>query len=125
MLNLSIISAEEKRKEVEMLKIKREAERIAYEALRNQRVEQLVERLFKMVKNDIEKSEENKCETVITETIFKSFESQDWGEFEDAATIVKTLLEKAGYTFYEHTYSDSWRKKSGKIVSFSISWKKF
>lgn len=117
MISLSIISAEEKRKETEIFKA-------AYEALRNQRIEQVVKNLFNMAKNRIEKekSKENRCSIFIDTPAYNLLECQNDSDFEDAVAIVRTLLEKAGYTIDIHMYSNSWRSKSGSVALISISW---
>ena len=123
MISLSIISAENKRKEVEALQIAREMERIAHEALRGQRVEQLVEHLFNVAKSNIERSTFNGCEVLITETLLILWGHPHWDELMDALNITITLLNQAGYcTNPWHEYSDSWRKRSGKVGYFYVKW---
>lgn len=110
MISLSIISAESKRKEIENLKIAREKERIAHEALRGQRVEQLVEHLFNMTKRAIEKSEFDHCDILITETLLKKWGKPCEDELMEALDITFTLLGKAGYSInLWHKYSAAWR----------------
>lgn len=123
MISLSIISAESKRKEIEALRIIREKERIAHEALRGQRVEQLVEHLFNMAKRNIENSEYNSCSIYITETLLKRWGKPCEDELMEALNITIDLLGKAGYDInHWHMYSASWRKRSGNVGYFFVNW---
>jgi hypothetical protein len=123
MISLSIISAENKRKEIEALRIAREMERIAHEALRGQRVEQLVEHLFNMAKCKIENSEFDCCEILITETLLNQWGKPCEDELMDALNITIALLEKAGYCVNPwHGYSASWRTRSGRVGYLYVRW---
>lgn len=123
MIQLSIVSAEAKRKEIEALRVAREMERIAHEALRGQRVEQLVEHLFNVAKYNIEASETGGCEILITETHLALWGNPHWDELMDAINITITLLNEAGYVVNPwHEYSTSWRNRSGKVGYLYAKW---
>ena len=120
-IELSVVSADTKRKELEAYRAKKEAERIAYEAQRNQRVERLVEHLFNEAKEGIERflGLVGWYEVTIYEDDLKNGSSLD--ELRDAVDIVSTLLGKAGYKVNDlYVYSSSWRRKSGKVACLGI-----
>lgn len=124
-IELSVVSADTKRKELEAYQAKKEAERIAYEAQRNQRVERLVECLFNKAKSAIENTIDcSFCSIDIYENDLVDAGNFSMDELVDAADIVFTLLHKAGYTTNGalYKYSRSWRDRSGKVAYFSVRW---
>lgn len=121
-INLSIISADTKKKEAEALAAIREAERIVYQAQRGQRVEKLVEIVFSLAEKTIKRSESlSGTEICISECDLP--QSVEKSELSEALDVVMSLLKTAGYRIeYSDYYSDSWRYRSGKIFHFRVSW---
>ena len=119
-IELSVVSADAKRKELEAYRAKKEAERIVHETQRNQRVEQLVEHLFNKAKKLIEHTDDVSWYWVtIYEDDLKNNSSLD--ELKDAIDTVSALFVKAGYKVYApYWYSSSWTRQSGKVAYFTI-----
>lgn len=124
MITLSVISADSKKKETDLLRAEEEARQEAYEALRGQRVTHLVELLFNEAKTTIEKTKNYySCEVMITEEKYVQWGKPDLYELKDAADIVRALLIKSGYKVNEwHEYSPAWRTRSGRIGYLYVSW---
>lgn len=125
MINLSIISAENKREEYEIHRAQKELERIIHEAMTPQRIEALTEKIFNYAKEEIEKTKDStSCTVTIHDWNFWQWEiSYNEKEAKEAISLCIRLLEMAGYkinNYYE--YSESWQKKSGKLGYFIVKW---
>lgn len=119
MIQLTIVSPEQKRREIEVLKLRKQAERQAYEALRPLRIEKMVETIFNTVKKEIEQSESDYgCWVTIWEEKLKG----SYSEKEEAIKIVEEMFNSAGYEVFFHYYSQSWQTRTGKFGYFHISW---
>lgn len=124
MIELSIISADSKRKKVDCAIAEEEAKQKAYEALRGQRIAKLTELLFNEAKAKIEKTTMHySCEVLIDEHIYAKWGKPDLYELSEAAKIVRALLQNGGYKVNEwHEYCPSWRTRSGNIGYLWVSW---
>lgn len=121
MIELSIISAESKKTEIDIFETEREAKRKIYEAQRSHRVEKLTEQIFNTLKVKIENSKSYWNEITITEDHFNKWGKPDMNELKDAFKIVTQLFITAGYKthgFYE--YSKAWRTRSGRVGYINI-----
>ena len=126
MIELSIISADIKRKKVDYAIAEEEAKKKAYEALRGQRIAKLTELLFNEAKAKIEKTTMYySCEVLVDEHIYTKWGKPDLYELSETAKVVRVLLQNGGYDVNEwHEYSPSWRTRSGNIGYLWISWYK-
>ena len=95
MLELTIISAETKKIQLEELEAKRELEEMIFLAERNKRVEKMVEAMFTQISKKIEASEFSWVEYLIMgKDLDKIHFSNTLGEFDEAMDIVQEIPSK-------------------------------
>lgn len=125
MIQLSILSAGEKRIENLKRAEQREKEAQKFRDERPKRVEELTEKIFNYAKKQIDKSNFDSCEVLITEDDLWKWEAHYKDETLEAIDIVISLIKLAGYRvddFYE--YSKAWQTRSGKFGYFYVRWGK-
>lgn len=121
MIELSIISAESKKTEIDIFEAEKEAKRKIYEAQRSQRVEKLTEQIFNTLKTKIENSKSYWNCITITEDHFNKWGKPDMNELQDAFKVVAQLFITAGYKTHGFCeYGKSWRTRSGKVGYINI-----
>ena len=138
MIKLTITSADTKRKEVEALAKVEKAQREAFNALREQRVEKLAALIFNEAKRYIELDTSGCCEILLLWYKLDQWRAEISGanepwdyqcfgfksELTEAIDIVIQLLQEAGYEMGEHdqmyVYSKSWQERSGKYGHFFV-----
>lgn len=127
MINLSIISAENKKQENKIYwlekELKEEAERIKEEIERPAKIEKILCATWEIIKKEIETSHYSYINPLITYS--KMFELTGIGNwcryFDSVCKMVETLLTEAGYKYDGfREYSSQWKNKSGKYGYFSI-----
>lgn len=120
MINLSIISAENKKQENEIYWLeKRLKEEIEYSA----KVEKTLCAVWEIIKREIETSHIRFIKILITYSeMFELTNIKNWYiYFNPVCEIVKTLLTEAGYEYeFFHEYSSQWQKKSGEYGYFYV-----
>lgn len=128
MINLSIISAENKKQENKIYwlekELKEEAERIKEEIERPAKIEKILCATWEIIKKEIETSHYNHINVLITHSeMFELTGIGNWYHyFDPVCEMVKTLLAEAGYEYNGfREYSSQWQYKSGKYGYFSIS----
>lgn len=115
MVKLEIISAENKKAELEALKVLQEMKREQERAARAARVEILIENVFNLVKEKIESSRHSWVDAYIGEDDLREWHWPKEDELLEAITVVSEFLVMAGYRVNPyHTYSKSWQTRSGK-----------
>lgn len=124
MLELTIISAETKKIQLEELKAKKEFEEMIFLAERSKRVEKMVEAMFTQISKEIETSESSYVNYLIMEEdLNKIHYCNKLGEFDEAMDTVIELLKIAGYEVNDfYHYSNSWFQKSGKFGCLLINY---
>ena len=124
MIELTILSAKEKRKENEINQAVKKAKDEAYKALRLLRVEKLTAEIFNFSKAQIEaETFWNSCSVYITDNKIKEWNVADKNELIEAIEKTRHLLSLAGYICNDwYEYSNSWHRQSGKIGYFYIRW---
>lgn len=127
MIQLSILSAGEKRienlKRAEQREREKEKEAQKFREEKPQRIEELTEKIFNHAKKQIEKSDLDFCTVLIIEDDLWKWRAYYKDETLEAIDIVISLIKLAGYEvddFYE--YSKAWQTRSGKIGYFSVRW---
>jgi uncharacterized protein YbcC (UPF0753/DUF2309 family) len=121
MITLTIMHADERRELDRIEREKREAERIAYINNSENRVEELVVKIFERVKDCIE-SGYHCCHTVCKDIKNTNYGEPLQDEVEQAYEICSTLFNEAGYEVKFSEYSKSWQSRSGKHSDVYISW---
>lgn len=123
MIELTIKSAETKRKENEIYKFNEEKRRQEYEINRPLRVADLLPRLFNKVKKEIEKETcFNSCCIDLYHTEIKKWNCYDFKDLEETIDLVIKLLAEAGYECYSNTYSKAWQTRSDKYGYIHVNW---
>lgn len=120
MIQLTIQTPEQRRQEAKVIQLQRKLEAEKEKILSNQRIENYVEQIFNYVKEEMSKSGSNYGEWIYLYTY--QFKNAKIWEVEEAASIVRKLLDEAGYGGYLHVYTSGWQERSGKICYFHISW---
>ena len=127
MINLSIISAEDKKQENKIYwlekELKKEAERIKEEIERPAKIEKVLCTTWEIIKKEIETSHSNWVDiTIICSEMFKLTNIENWYcYFNPVCEMVETLLTEAGYEYeYFHEYGPQWQSRSGKYGYFRI-----
>ena len=120
MIQLTIQTPEQRRQEAKVIQLQRKLEAEKEKILSNQRIENYVEQIFNYVKEEMSKSGSDYGEWIYLYTY--QFKNAKIWEVEKAASIVRKLLDEAGYSGYLHVYTSGWQERSGKICYFDISW---
>ena len=113
MYTLEIMTAEEKRKDLEIRNLQRELNEAIYQARKMERVINIISEIYPHIKKHIEESEYNHVEILYYTSVLNKYDKTD---LLDAIDIIKEFLINAGYKvddFYE--YGKSWQTRSGKL----------
>lgn len=113
MYTLEIMTAEEKRKDLEIRRLQKELDEAIYQAHKTERVINIISEIYPYIKKRIEESDYSYVEILYYTSILKKYDKTD---LLDALNIIKDFLINAGYKvedFYE--YGKSWQTRSGKL----------
>jgi hypothetical protein len=108
-----------------------EVQRKMEREIQAKRMECIVQEAFNAIKKEIETCGENHIYyDLMVQPFMKIFGAdRDWqltdaqrDMIEDCLPMVKEAFENFGYAVTFHTFSKSWRKKSGKVASVSVDY---
>lgn len=123
MIEITVISAEAKREESEIIK-KQIEERIAREKeVVNKRIAELVPNILEVCTSILNTTKTANNYTTAQFFVFDNFfKDVPITEIEKAFITVKELLIIAGYKVDYHIYSESWQTRSAKLGYITMRW---
>lgn len=123
MVSVVIKSAETMREIAEPGALAREIERLKQEKEYQEKREENIKKVIEYLKRRIEeRSLAGYTSWSSGEIYANSYVYQTLYRFFDDMKTIKNLFEEAGYEVWVYRYSDSWRRRSGKIATIHIDW---
>lgn len=123
MVGVVIKSAEIMREAAKPGALAAEVERLKREKIYQEKREKAVKEVIEYFKTKIEEeTRKGKTSWHSHEIYENSYLYKTLYSFFKDLHFIKELFEKAGYSFWIHEYSDSWKRRSGKIAFVSIYW---
>ena len=113
MYTLEIMTAEEKRKDLEIRRLQKELDEAIYQARKTERVINIIKEIYPTIKQRIEKAEYSCVDILYTTNTINKYNRTD---FLDAIKVISDFLINAGYDVHDfHEYSKSWQTRSGRF----------
>lgn len=123
MISVVIKSAETMREMAKPGALVREIEKIKKEKEHQEKREESIKKIIEYLKRKIEeRSSAGYTNWYSGEIYVNSYIYQTLFRFFDDMETIKNLFEEAGYKVWIYRYSDSWRRRSGKIATIHINW---
>lgn len=124
MVSVIIKSAEIMREMAKPGALAREIEELKKEKEYQEKREENIKKVIEYFKRKIEEETIKGYTSWHSEIYANNYIYQTLYRFFDDLEIIKEPFEEAGYIFNVSSYSDSWRRRSGKIAYISIYWGK-
>ena len=123
MVEITVISAETKREESEVIKKQLEEQSAREKEIVDKRIAELIPNVLKYCTDMLNTTKTAYNYLVVDFFVFdKIFKDVPMNEIEKAFDAVVELLGIAGYSAFHHTYSKSWQTRSNKLGYFHIRW---